>query len=82
MTQSFDQRLCLLQVLCIKPLSKPTINLGQHLVSLLSFALLLPQAGQTCCCTEFERLCALPLGNVNSFEETGLWRRMGEWGNG
>ncbi len=42
MTQLFQQRPRLLQILCIKSLGEPTVDLRQQLVSLFLLTLLLP----------------------------------------
>jgi len=44
--QLFEQRLRLLQVLCVKPFAEPVIDLRQQLPGFVLFALLLPQPAQ------------------------------------
>jgi hypothetical protein len=46
-SQFLQQRLGLLQILRVKPLGEPVVDLGQQLVSFGPLALLLPQPTQT-----------------------------------
>jgi hypothetical protein len=77
--QFIQQRLSLLQVLGIKPLGEPPIDLGQQLPGLFLFALLLPQSGEACSCTQLPVLRALLPGNVDGFEEAGFGFAVGIW---
>jgi hypothetical protein len=70
--ECLQQRLGILKVGRVKPLGKPAIHRRQQVVSLLVFALGLPQAGQAGGSTQFQRFGLLLAGDVESLLETGL----------
>src|SRR5258706_243048 len=70
LTQFFDQRLRLLQVFGVETFGEPVVDLGQHLVSFCSSALLLPQSRQACRRAKFPRLRLLMLSDLNGFKKT------------
>ena len=72
MTQFFQQRLRLLQVFRVKPLSEPAVNLRQHLSGIVLLPLLLPQSGQAHRRPQLQRLRALVASNLDGFEKTLL----------
>ena len=69
MAQFLEQRLGLLQVRRIKPLSEPAIDLRQHLLGFFCLALLLPQPAQAHDGPQLQRFRLLPVGNLDRFEK-------------
>ncbi len=51
--QSVQQRLRLLQIARVEPLSEPPVNRSQQFVCLLQLALVAPEAGEAHCGAEF-----------------------------
>ena len=70
--QRLQQCLGLLQVGRVQPLGEPPVDWCQQVMGFLALALLLPQFGKTCCCTEFPGFCRLLLGYRNSLLEAGF----------
>src|SRR5262245_58873110 len=76
MTQFFQQRLCLLQVLRVKPFGEPVVDLGQHVACFVVLSLSLPQASEASGGTQFPIFCALATGNLDSLLKTRLGFRL------
>jgi hypothetical protein len=72
--QPLQQHLSLLQVLGVKSLGKPVVDLGQHLVRLFLLALVLPEAGKARHDPQLPRFRGLLAGNLDSLEKIPLCR--------
>jgi hypothetical protein len=59
-----------LQVFGVKPFGEPMVNFRQQFVSFSALALLLPEASKARSGSEFQRLCLLSAGNLQSLQET------------
>jgi hypothetical protein len=67
-----QQRLGLLEVCRVKPLSELGIDLSQQPSSCVALALAMPQATQAQRCPKLQGLCWLPPGNFEGLKKTGL----------
>ena len=71
-SQLFEQRLGLLEVGRVKALGEPAVDLGQQVVRLLPFPLLLPQPRQAHRRPQFQRFRLLAAGNGQGLLEVGF----------
>ena len=68
----FDKSLGVAQILRGKTFGEPVVRRDEHLVSFSSHALCLPETGQVLGCSQFQRLRALALGDLDGTAEAGL----------
>src|SRR5262249_42117900 len=70
--ECLQQRLGLLEVSRVKTLGEPAVDRRQERAGFSALALLLPQAAQAGRSPEFQRLCLLAAGDVESLAEAGF----------
>src|SRR5262249_27012285 len=70
--QRMQQCLRIFEIRCIKPFGEPPVNGCQEIMGFLVFALLVPQASQTCCGVEFPGSRLLRTGYTDGVLEAGF----------
>src|SRR5262245_21028906 len=70
--QRLPQRLGVLEVCRTKAFGEPVIHRGEEVISILMFALLLPESSQAGSGAEFQRPCLLRTGYTDGMLEAGF----------
>ena len=73
--QLVQQRLCLLQIKRVEPLSEPPVNRSKQFRRLLHLALIAPESGEAHGGAEFPGFCLLPARDYPSAPELGFCLR-------